>query len=397
VSRGESALAEQSLKHMRSAGIVFGGLICSLAFSHAAWSQACTPRAMESVYEAQSKLAAGNAIAAAQLLERAADVCVNSCKVFLAIAETYTKMNNPQIAARYQESAKLLGCSVSPSPAAATNTSETAGKDSVVSVVKDSYVRQKWALVVGIDHFLHPNIPALHLSAKDARDFAAALENPQVGRFLPGTVTLLVNEDATLQRIRSEINRIGKVARPEDLVILYFSSHGSSKDMDTAADKGKTGYIITYDTDVEDLYPTAFSMKELKDVVDSRLNSGRVITFLDTCYSGDTVRGSSKGMEIGLPENEIAKVAQGTGRVVITSSRSNELSWECDVYQNSCFTHQLLEAMRQNNGLSTITDIYKQLQLTVPQVVMREKKARQNPLMQPESGKLNIVMGTPID
>jgi len=378
---------------MRSTGIIFGGLICCLAFSHVAWGQACTPRAMESVYEAQSKLAAGDTVAAAQLLERAADVCVNSCKVFLAIAETYSKMNSA-LAARYQESAKSLGCAVSPSPAVATNTNETANRD---SPVKDSYVRQKWALVVGIDHFLHPNIPTLHLSAKDARDFAAALENPQVGRFLPGTVTLLVNEDATLQRIRSEINRIGKVARPEDLVILYFSSHGSSKDMDIAADKGKTGYIVTYDTDVEDLYPTAFSMKELKDVVDSRLNSGRVITFLDTCYSGDTVRGSSKGMEIGLPENEIAKVAQGTGRVVITSSRSNELSWECDVYQNSCFTHQLLEAMRQNNGLSTITDIYKQLQLTVPQVVMREKKARQNPLMQPETGKLNIVIGTPID
>jgi hypothetical protein len=53
--------------------------------------------------------------------------------------------------------------------------------------------------------------------------------------------------------------------------------------------------------------------------------------------------------------------------------------------------------MRQNNGLSTITDLYKQLQLTVPEVVMREKKARQNPLMQPENGKLNIVIGTPID
>ena len=120
--------------------------------------------------------------------------------------------------------------------------------------------------------------------------------------------------------------------------------------MDVAAEKGKTGYIVTYDTDVQDLYPTAFSMKELKEVVDSRLNSGRVITFLDTCYSGDTVRReSAKGMEIGLPESEIARVGKnGAGR--ITSSRSNEQSWECEVYNNSCFTHQLLEAMRQNNG-----------------------------------------------
>jgi hypothetical protein len=376
---------------MKNAGIIFGALLSGVAFLPYAWGQACTPRAMQSVYEAQSKLAAGDTAAAAQLLEKAADLCVNSCRVFVAVAETYAKMNNSQLAARYQGFAKSLGCSVTSNLAVSSKANDTIP-------AKDSYVRQKWALVVGIDHFLHSDIPTLHLSAKDARDFAAALEDPQIGRFRPGTVTLLVNEEATLRRIRSEISKIGKVSRPDDLVVLYFSSHGSSKDMDVAADKGKTGYIVTYDTDVQDLYPTAFSMKELKDVVDSRLNSGRVITFLDTCYSGDTVqRESAKGMEIGLPESEIARVAQGTGRVVITSSRSNEQSWECETYNNSCFTHQLLEAMRQNNGLSTITDLYKQLQLTVPEVVMREKKARQNPLMQPESGKLNIVIGTPVD
>src|SRR5438309_11998270 len=99
---------------MKNAVIILGALWSGVACPHFASGQACTPRAMQSVYEAQSKLAAGNTAAAAQLLEKAADLCVNSCRVFVAVAETYAKMNNVQLAARYQDFAKSLGCSTTP-------------------------------------------------------------------------------------------------------------------------------------------------------------------------------------------------------------------------------------------------------------------------------------------
>jgi hypothetical protein len=378
--------------------------LCQAFFPETLRGQACTASAMQWVYDAESKSAAGNNAEAANALEKAAGLCVNSCKILTAVGETYAKMGNLRRAARYVDDARSLGCVVSaglaraaanapplvtpapPPPTPAAGTSDV------------SFVRQKWALVVGIDRFLHAEVPPLHLSAKDARDFADTLLDPAVGRFQKETVTLLLNEEATVGRIKTEISKIARNARPDDLVVLYFSTHGSSKELDLATEQGKTGYIVAYDTDVQNLYATAFPMDELKRVVDWRFKAGRVVTFLDTCYSGDTVRDGGKGLTLGMiPEDSIAKVAQGKGRVVITSSRSTEQSWECEAYHNSCFTHELLQALREKNGLSTVTELYRQLQLKVPAVVLREKRRSQNPIMQPESGRVEIVIGTPID
>jgi Caspase domain len=370
--------------------------IWSLQFSQLAVSQACTANAMRSVYDAQTQFASGNATAAASSLEKAADLCVNSCKVLTAIAETYTQMENGKRAARYAEDARALGC-VIPTNLGQASAHASSPAPSATTRETQSYVRQKWALVVGINRFADSQVPPLRLSAKDASDFAGTLMDPQIGRFHKETVTVLLNEEATLKRIRAEISKIARNARPDDLVVLYFSTHGSSKDIDVATEQGKTGYIVAYDSDTTDLYSTAFSMEELKRVVDVRINAGRVITFLDTCYSGDTLRHGAKSIFLSIPDDSIAKVAQAKGRVVITSSRGTEQSWECDEYQNSCFTHELLDAMRQKKGLSTVSDLYKHIQLSVPDVVMRQKHARQNPVMQPESGNINIVIGTPVD
>jgi hypothetical protein len=360
-------------------------------------AQVCTARALRLVDDAQVSAAAGREAEAAQSLERAADQCPNSCTVFFAISHAYDKMGKQQRAQKYLDYASQLGCSgLSASsikaPKVTTDEPQSFGEE------RNSYVRQKWALVVGVDRFLHSEVPGLRLSAKDAQDFADVLVDPKIGRFPRQAVKLLLNENATVENIRTEINKIAISAMPDDLVVLYFSTHGSPAAMDAATDLGRTGYIVAYNTDVNNLYATAFPMDELQRVVDLRFKAGRVITFLDTCYSGDTMQhAASKGLFTGIPEDSLARVAQGKGRVVIASSRSNEQSWECEKYSNSCFTHQLLEAMRQKEGLATVSDIYKSIQLSVPAVVMREKHAPQNPVMRPEAGKINIVIGTPVE
>ncbi|SRR6266481_591247 len=382
---------------MRSFSIFVYIVVILLPFhSRVVYAQSCTSRAMHLIDDAQITFAAGRTTDAANALENAADQCLNSCDVFLAISHAYANMGNQQRSAKYLAYAGKLGCNPS-SVTQSTRAASVAAPASPAVEEMNSYVRQKWALVVGINTFLHPKeVPTLHVSAKDAQDFADALQDPKIGRFPKQAVKLLLNEEATVENIRTEINRIAVNARPDDLVVLYFSTHGSSADMDAATDQGQTGYIVAYNTDVHNLYATAFPMDELKRVVDLRFKAGRVITFLDTCYSGDALQhGGSKALSVGISQDSLARIAQGKGRVVIASSRSNEQSWECN--QNSCFTRQLLEAMRQRDGLSTVTDLYKQLQLNVPTVVMREKHAQQNPVMLPEGGKINIVIGTPVE
>jgi uncharacterized caspase-like protein len=225
------------------------------------------------------------------------------------------------------------------------------------------------------------------------------LTDPKVGRFRndPQHVKLITDEKATVEGNRTAINEIARDARKEDLVVIYFSSHGTSARNDVAADEGKSGYIVAYNTDPLNLYATAFPMDELKRVVDSRFKAGRIIAFMDTCYSGGFYgpAGSpgGKALQLGLATDSIARMAQGKGRVVIASSRDSEQSWESENYENSYFTHFLIQAMAKSGGMLTVTQIFNELQRSVPKTVLAEKKAAQNPVMSPEGRKIDIVMG----
>src|SRR5207302_687031 len=63
-------------------------------------------------------------------------------------------------------------------------------------------IKDKWALVVGISNFQNPSID-LKYPAKDAKDFQKYLISQ--ANFAADHVKLLINEDATRERILSEL------------------------------------------------------------------------------------------------------------------------------------------------------------------------------------------------
>ncbi|MGI8741306.1 MAG: caspase family protein [Bryobacteraceae bacterium] len=304
---------------------------------------------------ARSELAAGNIAKAGTWLDRAYQECQVSGVVMRRISETYRQMNDEANAKRFAEQADRLENRTpltfdQQKQPQQTPTQVTAKAPS--DVEDNSFVRDKWALIVGVSKFKNPSMN-LRFAAKDATDFAAMLSDPNVGRFHNDSqhIKLLTDDNATVQNIRTAIQDIARNARKEDLVVLYFSSHGTDAGMDVATDEGKTGYIVTHETDPNNLYATAFDMQELKRVVDTRIQAGRVVAFMDTCYSGGfRQRTGSKALSVGIPSESVARIAQGKGRVVIASSRDSEQSWESDQYQNSYFTHYIIEAYAQHRG-----------------------------------------------
>ena len=108
-------------------------------------------------------------------------------------------------------------------------------------------VGQKWALVVGISQF-QPEIGGerLQAAANDARTLAALLRDPG-GRPLPCEAGFeLTDRDATTANIKARLNTIASNAKPEDIVLVYLSTHGSAR----ADDLRQVSYLYTYDTDV---------------------------------------------------------------------------------------------------------------------------------------------------
>ncbi len=365
--------------------------------SFAQTAPACQARALRTVQDAKLKAIAGDKAQAESLLEQADRECGTSYSVLARIAEVYDQLGDSALAALYAKNSNRY---LAASSTGATLEANRQDK---------GFVRDKFALIVGVGKFQQASIPTLKYSAKDADDFASLLINPQVGRFPPGNVTVLTNERATTKAIRSALAEIAKRALKDDLVVLYFSTHGSSPSMDRS--KIGSGYLVTHDTEVNDLYATAYGMDELANFMRQKLSAERIVTFLDTCYSGDTTRilqqANSKGLEVdSLSDQSIGQIAQGKGNVVITSSNNRQLSWESDEKKNSFFTLYLIESLTTRKGLSNVKQIYTDLQRQLPAAVRdytrakglgdKGKGAAQNPVIYPISDIPDIVIGTPV-
>ncbi|MGN6186649.1 MAG: caspase family protein [Thermoanaerobaculia bacterium] len=377
-------------------------------FLHGAlsYAQNCVTQALGSLDKARAELAVGDVEKGRAWIEQATLECSTSAVVLRKVADLYELIGEADTARSYRQRAEAQDrgpqLTLQP-PAGRTAGNENADCVGVLSGQK-GWVREKYAIAIGVSEFVNAKIRDLRYAAKDASNFASALTNPSVGRFKsdPEHVKLLVNEAATVPAVRTAINDVARAARPEDLVVLYISSHGTSAESDIASDDAKSGYIVTHETDPQNLYGTAFPMEELRRVVEKRIRACRIVLFLDTCYSGDTVApaaGQSKALELGgVSDAAKQKIAQGVGRVVIASSRNDELSWESERDQNSFFTHFLLEALRSRGGTSDITSIFTYLQRNVPTAVRREMGgARQTPVMWPEGQRIDIVIGTAVD
>jgi len=369
---------------MRVLRVLIAGLSLTMGVAH---GQSCEALARRTIEQAVRVAGNGDLAGARRLLDRAEQECQTSFAVYLNLADKYKLLGDTQNAERCAAMANRMD----PRRPLETPSSELSPKDK-------SYVRDKWALVMGVGRFQRPEIPTLEFAAKDATDVAHALTDPQIGRFRNDNahVRVLTDDQATLANLRSEINYIATNARAEDLVVFYISSHGTSAAADASAKaEAQTGYIVTYDTDTTNLYGTAFPMDEMKRVVVDRVRAQRVVTFLDTCFSGDTVRWArgAKALTV-IPSSSFQGVAQGTGRVVVVSSQGSEQSWEGN--GNSFFTRALIDALKQKNGVPTITDVFTYLQPAVSYIVKKEKNASQSPQMWPEGRNLDIVIGTPI-
>jgi uncharacterized caspase-like protein len=263
-------------------------------------------------------------------------------------------------------------------------------------------VRDKWALVIGISKFQDTHVPRLNYPGKDAQDFASLLKDPQIGRFKPENVHLVVDTDATTRKIKMELNWLARSAKPDDLVVVFLSGHGSPRSRDIAG----VNYIITSDTELGDpdkdpdsLFATALPMVDLSDIVRGRIQSRRTAIFLDTCHSGAATGATGDATAFGdanASGDALDRIRQGAGRVIITSSTEKEKSWESQTLRNGYFTHYLIEALTRDKGLAPVDKVYAYVRDNVYQKVAAEVRAHQTPVLsRSERGAEEIVIGVP--
>lgn len=250
-------------------------------------------------------------------------------------------------------------------------------------------VDDKWALVVGISRFKDASMN-LKYPAKDAADFADYLVKS--AHFAPDHVKLITDEQATRTRILTEIadKWLPRVARPNDLVVIFISSHGSPSQMDNEG----LNYLIAHDTDKEQLFATGLSLQNLAQTVRERVHSERVVIILDACHSGSAKAGPDGKSLVRIGNFDIGQIPIGKGVVLICSSKPNEISWESKNYSNGVFTRRLIESLQQKGDYTRLSEAFQYLQDQVQTEVQRDRAQIQTPVLRSAWTGDDLVIAT---
>ncbi len=185
-----------------------------------------------------------------------------------------------------------------------------------------------------------------------------------------------------------------------DLVVIYVATHGTPRTMDTA---GGANYLVTYDTEVykggsfdEDaMFATAYPMVELANAVATRMKALRTAVILDTCYSGGSMQGATTAAALankGPSSQMLNRMAEGTGRIIMSASQVDEESLESPTLQHGYFTYFLLQALKTGKGETPLSQLYS----TVAQQVSARVSAdgsHQHPVISKSSADADFALG----
>jgi hypothetical protein len=239
------------------------------------------------------------------------------------------------------------------------------------------------ALIVGIANY--ENINKLPLTVlKDAEDIYNLLIDPSHCGYSPENVQLLLDDQATKEAITKALTNLAERSNPDSTIFLYISSHGGQVKFGPHAGE----YLLPVDANLRtgtSTSRTAISGTEFTEALRA-ITANKVIVIFDCCHSGGIGQPKDPNAPViksGLPESYYDAIKQGRGRVILASSRDNELSWILPNAANSLFTQHLLGGFRggiqSNDGLIRIFDLFEYLQ---PKVTA--DKPTQHPIFKAE-------------
>jgi hypothetical protein len=192
------------------------------------------------------------------------------------------------------------------------------------------------ALVVGVGADLENTVI-------DAEGIAKHLSDESRCAFDPKNVTLLTEKKADRDGILSAMDDLAKRAKGDVTTVVYFSGHGYAAE----SSMGGGYFLMPNGYNIEKLAKTAISGREFADKL-SAIKSERVLLLLDCCHAQGIGESKAKSVGVTLTKSPIPDDVEklfkvGKGRVVISSSKSGQVSWTGNPY--SLFTRAVIEAL----------------------------------------------------
>jgi hypothetical protein len=219
-----------------------------------------------------------------------------------------------------------------------------------------------YAVIVGVG-------ADLPVTIADATAVADLLRDPSRCAYPVNQVKLLTGKNAHRESILSSLDWLADTTNPEATVIFYFSGHGI---------ENPDYYLMPFGYSFSNLANTAISEIELTQRLQA-IKAKKLVILLDCCHAGGQVhvKGATNAP---LPSTVINELAECRGKVILASSRKDEVSFTGDPY--SAFTVALLEGFAgygsfEQDGYARILD----LAMWVGRKVPERTEDRQHPII----------------
>ena len=197
-------------------------------------------------------------------------------------------------------------------------------------------IPRSYALVIGISAYKNlPKTAQLEFPNRDAEDIYAALISPEGGQFPAENVHKLINERATVENIRHELEVwLPSVTQDNDRVLIYFAGHGFVS--------GGHGWLATYDVDLHNIAGTAYPMDMLGSVIGSKIKGKWKVLITDACHSGAITPEADRQQG-----DEYAARLCRKSLFSLTASRDREQSFESDRWGggHGIFTYYVIKGI----------------------------------------------------
>lgn len=224
--------------------------------------------------------------------------------------------------------------------------------DQVKNIPQGHTDPKRYALIIGIEKYSE-TVPAKYAD----RD-ALLMKEFFLRRYgVPeGNITLMINEQATLGRIRGMVENKLQALGKNDTLFVYYSGHGTAVP-DREGNGSAIPYIIPTDGDPNSPVTTAYPLQQFYESL-NKLRAKNVVVFLDSCFSGVTGRSSQgkvalaqgvKAIEFPIIKNPL----QSSKKVIgISSSEDRQISNSAEKERYGLFTmHLVKDQIKDSNPL----------------------------------------------
>ncbi len=205
-----------------------------------------------------------------------------------------------------------------------------------------------YAVIIGIDRYRDARIPPLQFSRGDARALFRVLSDSDRWGIPRQHITLLLNEDATADNIRSAMG--AQLRRRAGMVYIYFAGYGSPA-LNLSSRSGRPAiekYLLPADANAEDLPGSAISLAEIKEFLEWR-QAEQAVLLLDTSFSpgegGRSFRNPRFPGSIELTDREL-EILAGEGSAILAACQASEVALELAPVGHGLFTYFLLEGLK---------------------------------------------------